>query len=47
MTRHVYLDLTSLRRTGAERDQAPQAVDVLAWACLGLLVAVDMTLAWG
>ena len=46
MSQHVYLDLTGLRRTGAERDQAPYAADVLAWACFGLLLAVDLTLAW-
>lgn len=47
MSRHVYIDLTSLVRTRPELNQAPQALDMLAWTLFGLLVAVDMTLAWG
>ena len=45
MNEHGYLNLTGLRRTDAMLDQAPAVVDVLAWACFGLLVAIDLTLA--
>lgn len=44
---HGYLDLTALvARRGAILNRAPQAIAVLAWVCLGLILAVDLTLAW-